>query len=271
MWVADRVDEALEEYRELHGISGTWETRERVVVAITGAPGGDDVLRRAARMAMRTRGELLGRARPAGRRARDRFDRAADRAPPAAGRARWPVPRGQRRRRRGGARSGSRAPRTRASSCWARAGARGGASSSGARSSTGCCGGSGPIDVHVISTDPIDARRERRRCADPRGAPTSRRRRQTIGWLLAVLGPPLLAVVLSAGDEVLGLPSVLLLFLMLVVVVAVIGGLLPAIVAAVARVAAQQLLLHAAVPHVHDRRGREPARAARVPRRRRGR
>ncbi len=60
MWVADKVDEALEEYRELHGISGTWETRERVVVAVTGAPGGEDVLRRAARMAMRTRGELLG-------------------------------------------------------------------------------------------------------------------------------------------------------------------------------------------------------------------
>src|SRR6476646_5384915 len=60
LWVADRVDEALEEYRELHGIDGTWETRERVVVAITGAPGGEDVLRRAARLAMRTRGELLG-------------------------------------------------------------------------------------------------------------------------------------------------------------------------------------------------------------------
>ena len=60
MWVADRVDEALEEYRELHGISGTWETRERVLVAITGAPGGEDVLRRAARMAMRSRGELVG-------------------------------------------------------------------------------------------------------------------------------------------------------------------------------------------------------------------
>ena len=39
MWVADRVDEALEEYREAHGIAGPWETRERVVVAITGAPG----------------------------------------------------------------------------------------------------------------------------------------------------------------------------------------------------------------------------------------
>ena len=60
MWTADRVDEALEQYREAHGITGTWETRERVVVAITGAPGGDDVIRRAARMAMRTRGELLG-------------------------------------------------------------------------------------------------------------------------------------------------------------------------------------------------------------------
>src|SRR6476659_3813862 len=60
MWTADRVDEALEAYREAHGITGTWETRERVVVAITGAPGGDDGIRRAARMAMRTRGDLLG-------------------------------------------------------------------------------------------------------------------------------------------------------------------------------------------------------------------
>ena len=30
-----------------------WETRERVVVAITGAPGGDELIRRAARMAQR--------------------------------------------------------------------------------------------------------------------------------------------------------------------------------------------------------------------------
>src|SRR3954468_18554437 len=60
MWVADRVDEALAVYREAHGIARPWETRERVLVAITGAPGGDDVIRRAARMAARTRGELLG-------------------------------------------------------------------------------------------------------------------------------------------------------------------------------------------------------------------
>ena len=60
MWVADRVDEALETYREAHGIARPWETRERVVVAITGAPGGDDVIRRAARMAARAHGELIG-------------------------------------------------------------------------------------------------------------------------------------------------------------------------------------------------------------------
>ena len=41
LWVADRVDEALAGYRERHGIDRPWETRERVVVALTGAPGGD--------------------------------------------------------------------------------------------------------------------------------------------------------------------------------------------------------------------------------------
>ncbi len=60
MWVADQVDEALAAYREAHGIGRPWETRERVVVAITGAPGGDNVIRHAARMAARTRGRLVG-------------------------------------------------------------------------------------------------------------------------------------------------------------------------------------------------------------------
>ena len=39
LWVADQVDDALEDYRDRHGITEPWETRERVVVAITGAPG----------------------------------------------------------------------------------------------------------------------------------------------------------------------------------------------------------------------------------------
>ena len=60
MWVADQVDEGLQAYRDRHGISQGWETRERIVVAVTGAPGGDDVIRRAARIAARLRGDLVG-------------------------------------------------------------------------------------------------------------------------------------------------------------------------------------------------------------------
>jgi two-component system sensor histidine kinase KdpD len=59
-WTADRVDEAVDEYRRSHGIDSQWETRERVVVGITGTAGGEDTIRRAARMAMRSKGELLG-------------------------------------------------------------------------------------------------------------------------------------------------------------------------------------------------------------------
>jgi two-component system sensor histidine kinase KdpD len=59
-WTADRVDEALARYRNAHGIEHQWETKERVVVAMAGAVGGDDIVRRAARLAMRSRAELLG-------------------------------------------------------------------------------------------------------------------------------------------------------------------------------------------------------------------
>lgn len=51
LWLADRVDEALQKYRSEHGIGGVWETRERVVVALTGGPEGDTLIRRAARIA----------------------------------------------------------------------------------------------------------------------------------------------------------------------------------------------------------------------------
>ena len=49
LWVADKVEESLQQYLEDHGIESAWETRERVVVALTGAPGGDVLIRRAAR------------------------------------------------------------------------------------------------------------------------------------------------------------------------------------------------------------------------------
>jgi two-component system sensor histidine kinase KdpD len=231
MWVADRVDEALEVYRELHGISGTWETRERVVVAITGAPGGEDVLRRAARMAMRTRGELLGvHVRPADGLAGPSGERLGElrRLLTELG--------GQYREVSGGdvaealvgfARAENASQLVMGASHRSRW-------SEFTRGSVinGVLRASGSIDVHVISAEPAD-----RHVAIAMRRPHRRnrlsRRRQLVGWLLAILGPPLLAVILTVGREGFGLSSVLLLFLLLVVVVAAIGGLLPAFLAAV--------------------------------------
>jgi two-component system, OmpR family, sensor histidine kinase KdpD len=59
LWVADKVDDALQHYRHEHQIAETWETRERVLVAITGGPEGDTLIRRAARIAARSGAELL--------------------------------------------------------------------------------------------------------------------------------------------------------------------------------------------------------------------
>ncbi len=60
LWVADRVDEELNSYRERHNIAGPWEIKERVVVSLTGSQGSAILIRRAARMAMRTKAELVG-------------------------------------------------------------------------------------------------------------------------------------------------------------------------------------------------------------------
>ena len=60
LWLADRVDEGLGRYRADHGIDSSWPTRERVVVALSGGPEGETLLRRGARIASRgAGGELL--------------------------------------------------------------------------------------------------------------------------------------------------------------------------------------------------------------------
>ncbi|MET9396755.1 sensor histidine kinase KdpD [Kitasatospora sp. NPDC002965] len=56
LWVAGRVDEGLRDYRASHDIDRVWEARERVVVALTGGPEGETLVRRAARIADRTAG-----------------------------------------------------------------------------------------------------------------------------------------------------------------------------------------------------------------------
>jgi len=59
LWLADEVDTALQSYRAEHGISNKWEARERVVVALTGGPEGDTLIRRGARIAARSAGGEL--------------------------------------------------------------------------------------------------------------------------------------------------------------------------------------------------------------------
>jgi two-component system sensor histidine kinase KdpD len=56
LWLADKVDEGLQRYREAHDIHATWEARERVVVALTGGPEGETLIRRGARIAARSSG-----------------------------------------------------------------------------------------------------------------------------------------------------------------------------------------------------------------------
>ncbi|WP_392750888.1 ATP-binding protein [Streptomyces sp. LN590] len=60
LWVADRVDEYLQQYRGEHNISTTWQARERIVVGLTGGPEGRTLIRRASRMAAKgSGGEIL--------------------------------------------------------------------------------------------------------------------------------------------------------------------------------------------------------------------
>ena len=59
LWLADEVDQALKSYRNEHGIDSQWEARERVVVALTGGPEGETLLRRGARIAARSAGGEL--------------------------------------------------------------------------------------------------------------------------------------------------------------------------------------------------------------------
>ncbi|RPE78464.1 MULTISPECIES: ATP-binding protein [unclassified Frondihabitans] len=56
LWLADEVDSALKAYRSEHGIDSKWEARERVVVALTGGPEGETLIRRGARIAARAAG-----------------------------------------------------------------------------------------------------------------------------------------------------------------------------------------------------------------------
>jgi two-component system sensor histidine kinase KdpD len=234
LWVGDRVDDELHRYRERHGIQEPWETKERVVVALTGSPNADRLLRRGSRMAARVNGELVGV-----------HVRSAD----------------------GAAKQGSADALDRQRELLAELGGRyaeitaidvAGALVNFARAENATqlvlgashrsrwselLGGSiinravreaSDIDVHVISADfeetlPPPPRHHRLAAFPPR--------RRQVAWVLAVFAIPLLAFAMSPMQSSLGMPGALLVLLLGVIAVAVVGGVPPAVLAVATSVA----------------------------------
>jgi two-component system sensor histidine kinase KdpD len=243
MWLADKVDDALTEYRERHGIAAPWEARERVMVALTGAPGGDRLVRRAARIAGRLKAPLVGvhvrRSDGLSSGAEVRLEQ--DKRLLADLGGRFVETTGD-----DVAEALVRTARTEAvtqivlgasrRSRWAEL-TQGSVVNSVLRTS-------GPVDVHVISTDDDGAGATGGgedeldgRVVVPAGEiarrPLFPRRRRTVAYALALLGPVALTAALRPLRAEVNLSTVLLLLLSLVVGVAGTGGTGPAVVAAV--------------------------------------
>lgn len=227
LWLADRVDDALDDYRRAHRIDEPWPTKERIVVAVTGGAESETLLRRGARLAQRAAGsELLalhviasdGLANPDER----RVARAQQLTDSLGGTFHSVV-----------GEDVSQAVVDFAT------GANAtmiivGVSRHGRlrRLFTGTTGEriaslAGSIDVHLV-THEAGARTGRPRWyASPLG-----KQRQVAGLVLSVVLPVLLTVVLHAFHDPDQLPLDVLLFLAVTVLVALVGGLVPALLAA---------------------------------------
>ncbi|AKL64323.1 MULTISPECIES: sensor histidine kinase [Streptomyces] len=229
LWVADRVDEYLQEYRGEHNIRSTWQARERIVVGLTGGPEGRTLIRRAARLAEKgAGGEVLAVyiAASDGLTSASPKELAVQRTlvedlggtfhhvigdsiPDALlefarGCNATQIVLGVSRRR-----------------SWQYAFSPG-VSATVARES-------GPdLDVHIVTHDEAA---KGRRLPVARGARLGRSR-IIWGWLAGIAGPALLTVLLSQVVPELGLANDMLLFLTFTVAAALLGGLLPALASA---------------------------------------
>ncbi|MER5373110.1 ATP-binding protein [Streptomyces sp. NPDC002553] len=227
LWVADRVDEYLQEYRSEHRVSAIWGSRERIVVGLTGGPEGRTLIRRAVRLAEKgAGGEVLAVyiARSDGLTAASPKELAVQRTLvedlggtfhhvigddiPAAlldfarGANATQIVLGSSRRK-----------------AWQYVFGPG-VGATVARES-------GPdLDVHIVTHE---------EAAKGRGLPVARgarlgRARLLWGWLVGLAGPVTLTVLLTTVD--LGLANDMLLFLAVTVAAALLGGLLPALASA---------------------------------------
>jgi two-component system sensor histidine kinase KdpD len=244
LWLADKVDEGLQRYRAAHHISQTWEARERVVVALTGGPEGETLIRRAARIAARssggdllavhvTRSDGLTGADPTVLAAQRRLVESlggtyhqvvGDDIPQAlltfarAENATQLVLGASRR-------------------SWLSALLTG--PGFGARTIRG----SGDIDVHIVTHSHMGRGR-----GLPRAGGGLTLRRRIAGYLLAAVLAPVLTIALTGVRGGLNLISDVLVYLVAVIVVALVGGFVPAVLLAVA---SSLLLNFYFVPPIH--------------------
>jgi len=243
LWLADKVDDQLDRYRADHGIDSTWEARERVVVALTGGPEGDTLIRRAARVAARSKGADLLAVHVA------RNDGLVGSDPANLAHQRMLV------ESLGGTYHqvvGSDIPTAlldfaravNATQLVLGASRRGRFAqifSRGVGVTTTAM--SGPIDVHLVTHEAIG--RGRREFAARTALST---RRRLAGFALAIVGLPVLTGLLRLLRDELSLASDILLFLGAVVAVALLGGMWPALLAAVVGFA---LLNYFFTPPIH--------------------
>jgi len=228
LWLADRVDDALGDYRRAHQIEATWPAKERIVVAVTGGPESETLLRRGARLAQRAAGsELLavhviandGLANPD----ESRIARAQQLVASLGGTFHSVV-----------------GEDVSAAVVDFATGANAtmvivGVSRHGRvrRLFTGTTGDriaslAGSIDVHLVTHGEVARTARSRWYLSPLS-----RRRQAVGLVLSVLLPVLLTVALHGLSDPDQLPLDVSLFLAVTVLVALVGGLVPALVAAV--------------------------------------
>jgi two-component system sensor histidine kinase KdpD len=230
LWLADKVDEGLQKYREAHDIHDTWEARERVVVALTGGPEGDTLIRRAARIAARSSGgDLLAVyvTRSDGLTNVDHAALATQRGlVEALGGSYHQV-------------VGDDVPEAlltfaraeNATQLVLGASRRSWVASllTGPGVSLRTIRDSGDIDVHIVTHS---------RMGRGRGLPSLRGGlsvpRKVTGYVLAVALAPLITALLANLRSDLNLTSDMLIFLIGVIAVALVGGLIPAVIAAVA-------------------------------------
>ncbi|MGD8169918.1 DUF4118 domain-containing protein, partial [Herbiconiux sp. P16] len=230
LWLADEVDSSLQKYRTEHGIGQKWEARERVVVALTGGAEGETLIRRGSRIAARSSGGQLLAVHVTSQ------DGLRDPNPGALAAQRTLV------ESLGGSFHqvvGSDIPEALVQ--FARASnatqlvigvsrrSRLAAVVTGPGIGATVIRESGDIDVHIVTH--AAAGGHRLSLPHPRGSLTARRR--IYGFVLALIGGPLLTWLLATFRNEDSITSDVLSYQLLVVVVALVGGIWPALFAAV--------------------------------------